>query len=156
MTPALPLPGPSVPVPADRVRLIRRSTRCFVFGILGAVPLLGIGPACLALLLHRQVGEETGEPKGPGGIYSSAAVFYILAVMLLYLGQAGFVLALGFLLSAVQAYLLRRQYLRTEPLDWNPARHLTWWGAWLALAGLNLSGTLILLAIWAVVRNLSG
>jgi hypothetical protein len=156
MTPLLPLPGPSVPVPADRVRMIRRSTRCFVFGILGAVPLLGIGPACLALLLHRQVGEETGEPKGLGGIYSSVAVFCILAIALLCCEQAGFVLALGFLLCGLQAYLLRRQYLRTEPLEWNPARHLTWWGAWLALAGLNLSGTLILLAIWAVVSNLTG
>ena len=53
MTRVLPTPGLPAPVSVDRVRLIRRSIRCFVFGLMGAVPLLGLGMACLALLLGR-------------------------------------------------------------------------------------------------------
>ena len=143
-----------MPVSADRVRLIRRSMRCFVFGLMGAVPLLGLGMACLALLLGRQVAQETGEPVRTAGVNGCAVAYFALAVVLLCFDQTGLVLALAILLSALQGYLLFREYRRTNPAQWNPARHLVYWGAGLALAGLNLSSTILLLGILAVIRDL--
>jgi hypothetical protein len=155
MTPTLPSLGAPLPVSVDRVGMIRRSMRCFVFGLIGAVPLFGLGMACLALRLWRQLAEETGEPARLAWGNTSFIVFSCLAtVLLLFFDQAGLVLALGFLLSPLQGWLLFRQYRRTKPVVWNPARHLVYWGAGLALAGLNLSGTIILLAAWATIRNL--
>lgn len=152
MNPLSPLP--EVPVSADRVRLIRRSMRCFVFGLMGVVPLLGLGMACLALLLHRQVAQETGEPVRTAGVYGCAVAYFVLAAVLLCLDQTGLVLALAILLSALQGYWLFREYRRTEPVQWNPARHLVYWGAGLALAGLNLSSIILLLGIFDVIRGL--
>jgi hypothetical protein len=149
----LPSSGLPAPVSADRVRLIRRSMRCFVFGLMGAVPLLGLGMACLALLLGRQVAQETGEPVRTAGVNGCAAAFFALAAALLCFDQTSLVLALAILLSALQGYLLFREYRRTEPAQWNPARHLVWWGAGLALAGLNLSSIIILLGLWSWIRN---
>lgn len=156
MTSLLPSPGLPAPASVDRVRMIRRSMRCFVFGLMGAVPLLGLGPACLALWIQKELAEESGEPAPLGGtkmIAISIAAF-IVAVVLLAWDQAGLVLAMGFLLPALQGYWLLRQYQRTEPPRWNPARHLVYWGAGLALAGLDLSSTIILLGLWAAIRSL--
>jgi len=121
---------------------------------MGAVPLLGLGPACLALRLHRQVEEETGEPAGPAGLNACYVAFFILAAALLCADQPGLVLTLGFLLTALQGYLVCRHYCRTELAEWNPARHLLFWGAYLGLAGLNLSFIIFLLAIWAMFHDL--
>jgi hypothetical protein len=136
----------------DRVRIIRRSIRCFVFGWIAAVPLLGIGAAFLALRLRRQVAAETGGPARLTGVNECSFVAFVAAFMVLCYGrQPGLLLALGFLLSALEAYLLFRQYVRTEPVEWNPARQLAWWGAGLAYAGLNFSATLILLGIESIL-----
>jgi len=138
----------------DRVRMIRRSMRCFVFGLMGVIPLLGLGPACLALLLRRELAEETGESSQLTVANISSAAAFFLAVILLAGGQDGLVLALGFLLAALQGGLLFGQYRRTEPLEWNPARHLVWWGAGLAYGGLILSALVILLNIGSWLRGI--
>lgn len=153
MTDALP---PRLPptVSVDRVRLIRRSMRCFVFGLMGAVPLLGLGPACLALRLQRQVAEESGEPVRLDAVEMAAiaAVAFIVAVVLLCWNQAGMVLALGVLLAALQGAWWFRHFHRTEPRQWNPARHLVFWAAALAWAGLILSSIIILLSLAFFIR----
>jgi hypothetical protein len=152
MTPVLPAPGLPEPVSVDRVRLIRRSMRCFVYGLMGAVPLFGLGMACLTLRLRRELAEETGEAvRLTGALWCSIAAF-ALAFVLLCCDQAGLVLALGILLPALQGYWLFRQYQRAEPPLWNPARHLVYWGAGLAYAGLVLSSTIILLSLESAGR----
>ncbi len=123
MKPVPPSPQPPAPESVDRVRLIHRSMRCFVYGLMGVVPLFGLGMACLALLLQRQVSEETGEPAGLAGAKRCSIAALALALALLGCGQAGLVLALGILLCGLQSYLLFRQYQRAEPRQWNPARH---------------------------------
>jgi len=142
-----------VPPSVDRVRMIRRSMRCFVFGVVGAVPLFGLGTAFLALRLQRELARETGVPARAAWMDGSSVIAFALMLFFLLLDQAGPVLALAFLLCAVQGLLLFRQYRLTEPADWNPARHLAWWGAGLAHAGLNLSSTIIILGVWAAIRN---
>ena len=155
MTSLLPSPGLPAPASVDRVRLIRRSMRCFVFGLLGAVPLLGLGPACLALWIEKELAEESGEPAPLGGAKMAAIAIgaFIAAVVLLAWDQAGLVLALGAALSALQGGWRVRQCQRAEPPRWNPARHWVYWGAGLACAGLILSSTIILLGLWSAFRS---
>jgi hypothetical protein len=148
MKPVLPMS-----VPVDRVRMIRRSIRCFLFGLMGAVPLFGVGAAILALRLQRQLAEEAGEPARRSAVNGATLVACALVLMFRCYDQAGLVLALGILLSAVQGWLLSRQYRRMEPVEWNPARHLAYWGAGLAYAGLNLSVTMVLLLIESAIPH---
>ena len=154
MTPKTPPPERLVPASVDRVRLIRCSLRCFWFGVMGAVPLLGLGPACLNLRLQRQLAQETGDPAHIAGAKMPAisGVAFVLAILLLCLDRPGLVLALGLLLSGLPGCLLFRIYRRTEPRQWNPARHLVCWGAGLACAGLVLSSTIILLSLDNFIR----
>jgi len=154
MTRVLPLPELPAPVSVDRVRLIRRSMRCFVYGLMGAVPLVGLGMACLTLRLRRELAEETGEPVRLTGALRCAIAAFALAFVLLCCHQTGLVLALGILLPALQGYGLLRQYQRAEPRLWNPARHLVYWGAGLAYAGLVLSSLVIMLNLEAALRQI--
>jgi len=145
-------PRQPIPVSVDRVRMIRRSIRCFIFGLMGAVPLFGLGAAVLALRLRRQLAEETGEPPGPKEMFGCTVAFSVLAAISLCFKQAGIILGLAILLTALQCYLMFRHYRRTGPVEWNPARHLVYWGASLACAGLNLSSAIILLSLAALAR----
>jgi len=168
MTPVL--PSPELPaVSVDRVRMIRRSMRCFVFGILGIVPILGMGTAALALRLWREVAEETGEPARLTGSrrYAIAALALTVAILgydvaglklsktrhlsteeiNLYYSHAGLLVVMGILLAARQAWLFFQQYRRVEPREWNPARHLAYWGVGLAYTGLILSSALIIFIV---------
>lgn len=156
MTPVPPSPELPAPVSVDRVRMIRRSMRCFVFGLMGVVPLLGLGPACLTLRLQRQLAEESGEPVRLAGaeMAAIAVVAFMLAVVLLCYDQAGIVLAMGVVLSAGQGCWWFRQYQRAEPRPWNPARHLVFWAAGLAYAGLILSSTIIMLSLGSFLRRI--
>jgi hypothetical protein len=132
--------------------MIRRSIRCFLFGLAGTIPIFGLGAAVLALRLQRQLAQETGEPPGPKGITTCLGIFLLLSAILLCCDQPEIVLALAFLLCALQSWLVFRHYCRTEPVESNPARHLAYWGAGLACAGLNLSSTIVLLSIAAIAR----
>lgn len=81
--------------PGDRIRLIERSLRCFVFGLLSLIPLLGLGPAILAIHLHFKVWSESGAEWNPGRRYAIAGFCLAWIGLLLSLGDlALFVLAL--------------------------------------------------------------
>jgi len=142
----------------DRVRLIRRSMRCFVYGWLGAVPLFGLGMACLTLRLWRELAQETGDlpPLARGEMVAIAVVAFVLAVVFLCCDLPVLVLVMGVLLSALQGYGWFLQYQRAAPRQWNPARHLLYGGAALAGAGLVLSSTIILLCLQSAARWLRG
>jgi hypothetical protein len=147
------LPSASARPSVDRVRMIRRSIRCFAFGLVGAVPLFGLGTAFLALRLHRELARESGVPVRATGLDASTVIAFALLIALCYFNQAGLVLAAGFLISGLEGYLLLLQYRRIELSDWNPARNLAWWGAGLAYTGLNLSVTIIVLGIWSAIHK---
>jgi hypothetical protein len=150
--PALP-PEKSTGRAPDRVGIIRRSQRCFAFGLFGLVPFFGLGLGWRAIVLALQVAKECGEPISQsmkGSLVIVAGLFLIGA--LLVLDQSGLALAFGLLLAAFPGILLFREYHRTEPREWNPARHLVFWGAGLAQAGIVISATILLLIIDALMR----
>ena len=49
----------------DQVRVIERSLRCCTAGWLGLIPLLGLVPATVAVILFHQVRAETGGNWNP-------------------------------------------------------------------------------------------
>ena len=55
--------------PVERIRLIERSLRCFVYGILSLIPFVGVGFAVLALELHFKTWAETGDGWNPARRY---------------------------------------------------------------------------------------
>ena len=55
--------------PTDRIRLIERSLRCFVFGLLSLVPLIGLGLVFLAIRLHWQTWADSDGAWNPARSY---------------------------------------------------------------------------------------
>jgi hypothetical protein len=87
--------------PAERIRLIEGSLRCFVFGCLSLLPVLGLVFGILAVL---QAGLLPAQPPGdwnPGRRYALAGYA---------LGWLGGLISLGILLAGaaplIQQYLL--------------------------------------------------
>jgi hypothetical protein len=137
-------------LPPDRVRVINRSVRCFRFGIVGVIPCFGLGMVWLAFKLCRAVAAETGEPVKLYPLFLSSAVGVGLAAVHFLADMQEGVLADAIVLLGLQLFFLRRQYLKNAPAEWNPARHLMYWGILLANLGLLLSAVVVLLAIYAV------
>ena len=57
-----------MPTPADKVRVIEQSLRCFAFGLLSLIPLLGLPFAILAVVRHRNArsqGDREWNPAKP-------------------------------------------------------------------------------------------
>ncbi len=75
--------------PAERIRVIERSLRCFVLGLFGLVPLLGLPAAFIAIHLHARIHNDTGERWNPAGAYSS------FGCILSWIGVAVSVVMLG-------------------------------------------------------------
>ena len=136
--------------PIDQVRLIRRSVRCFIFGLVGAIPCFGLGMAWLAFKLYRDIAAETGEPVK---LYP----LFLTSISGLYMGVAccannllSGALADALVVLGLQFLFIRRQYRNNAPAEWNPARHLMYWGLGLANAGLILSAVVIVLTAYMV------
>ena len=49
----------------DKVYVIKGSLRCYALGWFALIPLLGIGPAAVAILIYKRVQRETGEEWNP-------------------------------------------------------------------------------------------
>lgn len=138
---------PSTPRSIDRIRLIRRSMRCFTFGVIGLVPVLGTGLAIQALRLGRAISSDLDErwqiPPVP--------LYWLIGMVALWATDAAFGLAgdLFAMLVAVGAqswHVWRRLVAQPEKV-WNPARSQVIWGVTLAYAGLAFSlWTLAILA----------
>jgi hypothetical protein len=58
-----------MPPNTDRIRLIERSLRCFVYGLLSLIPLVGLGLALLAIRLHFRTWAESGGDWNPAKRY---------------------------------------------------------------------------------------
>ena len=136
----------------DMARVIRQSIRCFVFGALGAIPIIGIGLAIQALLLHKKVLAELEEPWRPPPLYWYwlIGLLYLWAYRELF-GAVG-TLSIFLIIGGLQTYHLWRS-LPSEP-RWNPGERHLFWGA--ALAYLGCFGSLTLLAVaglWIVTAT---
>jgi hypothetical protein len=141
-----PLPLP----PADPVRVINRSIRCFIFGLVGAVPCFGLGMIWLTFKLYRDIAAETGEPVKLYPIYLTTVSGVAVAAVCAFCDLPDGVLADVVALLVLQFIFIRQQYVRNAPTEWNPARHLMYWGLGLASLGLILSALTVMLVIYTV------
>lgn len=138
-----------LPVPADRVRVINRSVRCFVFGVIGAIPCVGLSMAWLAFKLYREVAEETGERVNLVPLHT-CTVALIVAAAFTPFDIPDLLIVYGTLVFGLQILFLRQQYQKNAPSEWNPARHLIYWGIGLANLGILSSTVVILWVIYLV------
>ncbi|HTA29839.1 MAG TPA: hypothetical protein VK731_05110 [Candidatus Cybelea sp.] len=136
--------------PPDKVRVINRSVRCFIFGLIGAVPCFGLGMVWLAFKLYRDIAAETGERVKLFPLYLTSAAGVWVAAACSVNNMPGGVLADAIVLFVLQFLFIRQQYLRNAPAEWNPARHLMYWGLGLANLGSILSAVTVLLVIYLV------
>jgi hypothetical protein len=141
-----PLPLP----PPDRVRVIHRSVRCFLFGLVGAIPCFGLGMVWLAFKLYRDIAAETGEKVTLFPLHLTSLAGLAVAAFCLRNDLPDGILADALVLLGLQFLFLRRQYLKNAPAEWNPARHLMYWGLGLANTGLLLTAAVVLLVIRAL------
>ena len=51
----------------NKVRVIERSIRCQAFGWVGVVPVLGVIPAVIAIVLYHRTARESGDDWNPAG-----------------------------------------------------------------------------------------
>lgn len=58
--------------PAERIHLIERSLRCFVYGLLSLIPFVGLGFAALTIRLHFKTWAEAGNRWNPARRYLTA------------------------------------------------------------------------------------
>ena len=89
-----------MPTPAEKVRVIQQSLRCFVFGLLSLIPLLGLPFAILAVARHLNAcsqGEREWNPAKPylvwgfglawlGGLISLGALAIIVVALTKFYG----------------------------------------------------------------------
>jgi len=129
--------------------MIRRSIRCLVFGLIGAVPFLGVAMAWLALGLHRQVLLETGERWRPGFLLRLWLVGLLSVPVLDRWAGLNPVSLFILLLLIWQGEWLRQQYRRESGREFNPARRELYWGAGLAYTGLAIT---LAAAVWFLAR----
>jgi len=134
---------------ADRVRMINRSVRCFVFGIMGAVPCFGLSMAGLAFKLFRQVAEEAGERVNLIPLHI-CTISLVIAGAFTPFEYPGTLMIYGVAMITLQILFLREQYLRNTPAEWNPGRHLAYLGIGLANAGFLLSAAVALWIIYLI------
>jgi len=140
---------PHPPVPADRVRVINRSVRCFIFGVIGAIPCFGLSMAWLAFKLFRETAVETGERVNLIPLQFCSFSLIVAAAFTPW-EIPNILVTYGLLMVGFQILFLRQQYLKNAPPEWNPARHLLYWGIGLANMGVLLSAAAVLWAIYLV------
>jgi hypothetical protein len=81
--------------PAERIRLIERSLRCFVFGLLSVIPFVGLALAVLAIRLHVKAWADGGQGWNPARAYLTAGLYLAWTGILISLMAIGlFVVAL--------------------------------------------------------------
>lgn len=124
----------------DMARLIRRSLRCFVFGSIGMVPLVGTGLALQSMRLGQSVTRDSGEVWSPPPF----RVYRFVGVLLLWLadpvwGLAGDWTLATFVLLIQSGHSLRRFLRSPSTVTWNPGQGQIACGMTLAQVGLSLS-----------------
>jgi hypothetical protein len=86
--------------PDDRINLIERSLRCFAYGCLSLIPLVGLGFAILAVRKHLKVWAD-----GSKGEWNPARVYLHMGFSLAWLGGLVSLTALAlFMFFLLQSY----------------------------------------------------
>jgi hypothetical protein len=75
----------------DSIQIIERSLRCFVLGLIGLVPVLGVPFGVAALVVFREVARGSGTRWNPAQTYLTWGLATALAGLLLTLILVGFV-----------------------------------------------------------------
>lgn len=124
----------------DTARLIRRSLRCFVFGSIGLVPLVGVGLAVQSMQLARSVTRESGGEW----CLPPFRLYRVVGVALLWFADPVWGLigdwVLSIFLLLIQSFLcLRRFHHPPNVATWNPGQSALAWGMTMAQVGLSLS-----------------
>jgi hypothetical protein len=143
-----PLPAKSV----DMIRVIRRSVRCFLFGLLGVIPLIGHGLAWQSLHLCDEVLSEMGDNWHRPPLWAYWVVGLGAMIILDYFfGLIGWSSAFGIFLG-LQTYHLWLSFPASDSLIWNPGRRHVLCGIALAYAGYFGSCSLIGLMAFRLSR----
>jgi hypothetical protein len=127
--------APVAPKSVDTVRVIRRSLRCFVFGLLGIIPVVGLGLAYQAVRLYGKVVGETSQHWEPPKMrwHWMSGLFCLWGYDQVF-GWTGFLSVF-----AIFTWLITNQVRRSlaQPVGhfWNPAQRHLHWGVALAYAG---------------------
>lgn len=142
-----------VPGSIDQVRVIRRSRRCFIYGAIGLVPVLGTGLAVQALRLRDDVAAEVGERWAPPPIlWLWLGGWVVLWGADAQFGFSGALVA-GMALLGAQSWMVWRQAGSDPEAVWNPGRPMLVLGTLFAYAGLSASGWAVALLISRAVRT---
>jgi hypothetical protein len=134
-------------LPPDRAQIIRRSLRCFIFGLIGVLPLFGLAAAGLALQLGRKIAEETGERWSFKAVSGCWICGLILINLYSFAVDNFAAVAVAVIFLGLQVFLLRSLYRNNPAKEWNPARHLMYWGVGLAYTGWVASIGLVIYAL---------
>jgi len=140
----------------DRVRLIRRSMRCGVFGALGAVPVFGLPLGWVAMRLYRQVGEEAGDRWNLRTLNACWAAGLLALAGLVFLEWWALAGLFSLLLMGTHFLVLAMLARRVQAREWNPARRWVYWGVGLAYSGRATSAALLVSAVSLLARKLIG
>ena len=90
----------SIPQPLDKIELIRCSLRCFGFGLVGVVPVLGVPFAFTALISSARLKRRQGAEWNPAGH------FLFVGTLCARIGLAVTLLAVGIItILAITGYL---------------------------------------------------
>jgi hypothetical protein len=137
----------------DMVRLIRRSMRCFIFGLLGLIPFFGVGFAYQALRLRRAISADIGDAWDPPPVYCYW-VIGLVAVIAAWSWITVTVAMLVFLaVVALQTWHCWRSFRAAPEAIWNPGRQQLFWGVIFAYAGLGLSLWALVLTVLLVAQS---
>jgi hypothetical protein len=143
------LPGSEAP--PEMIRLIHRSVRCFVLGLAGAVPVLGIFAAFQAIRLFQSITRETGEAVRWKDFYRLWVLGIGFATLLFPLESPAQSLALMIGFGLLQLLILRQAESARVARSWNPARRHLYWG--MALAHFGIACTFWCLALYVKLET---
>ncbi|MEW6158195.1 MAG: hypothetical protein AB1813_12225 [Verrucomicrobiota bacterium] len=138
----------------DKVRVIERSLRCFVFGLIGFVPLLGVALAFQAVRLHRSIRNETGEDWSAVPLGICWAIAFVFGCGFFALFQERGVVTVLVCFGLLTALVLHNQARRPGGIKWNPARRYLYWGLGLGMVGIGNSVATLTLILIALARSL--
>lgn len=128
---------------------MRRSIRCFWFGLAGVVPFVGASLAWQALQLFKTV-----EPRHDAGASFRIALWITLLIATPFIFLSANwppVVVAAILTIAIDAIV---DFFRQTQSRWNPAARMAWAGATLARAGLGFSAVCLTVAISRLVDSL--
>ena len=105
----------------------------------------------LTLRLQRKIAAETGDRFDYKPLKRCWACSFIPILALVL--SSNFVLAIVVLglFIGLHFYLVLRQFRSDKSREWNPARHLVYWGAGLACLGYALSAGILAVLVGSVI-----